>query len=425
MLLQFKFENFRSFRDETILDMTATKITEHQDHLVKLGREKVLPVAGIFGANASGKSNVIDAFNYMTSYVIYSFGYGDETSPDSIDGGFMEPEPFRFDAASQDGESCFEVYFTNASATDEKTYNYGFAVDSEGVCEEWLNTIAKSPNSKPRRVFYRNREQDELDLVGIPQKSRENIKLALDNKALVVSLGAKLRITKLKLVRSWFMDNEFADFGRPYGEFFAFRQVPDDFIDDVAVQRKVVDYFNSFDPSIIGFEIEPIEKTGANKQTVYRIAAVHKMVSTDGTSTIPLEDESAGTLKMFALYGPLQRILRSGGVLVIDEINARLHSHMVRVFVLAFLNKSINTNNAQLLFTSHDVQQLNAGYLRRDEIWFTEKSADGLSTLFSLADFVDAEGGKIRKDENHEKNYLLGKYGAIPTLRNLDMLTEE
>ena len=149
------------------------------------------------------------------------------------------------------------------------------------------------------------------------------------------------------------------------------------------------------------------------------------MIDSEETATIPLKLESAGTLKMFALYPLLQEVLETGGVLFVDELNARLHQLLVRTFVIAFLNKETNPNHAQLVFTSHDSWQLNSNILRRDEVWFTEKAPNGISTLYSLADFVDEDGAKIRKDENYEKNYLLGKYGAIPIMQNFDLLKGE
>ena len=130
----------------------------------------------------------------------------------------------------------------------------------------------------------------------------------------------------------------------------------------------------------------------------------------------PLAHESAGTLKMFALYPELQSVMKNGGVYFIDDLNASLHPLLVRNFILTFLNPEININHAQLIFTTHDTWQLSNRLLRRDEIWFTEKDADGLSTLYSLADFIDEDDSRIRKDEN----YLLGKYGAIPSLKTID-----
>lgn len=141
------------------------------------------------------------------------------------------------------------------------------------------------------------------------------------------------------------------------------------------------------------------------------------MIDSEGTITIPLKQESAGTLKMFALYPMLQEVLKNGGVFFVDELNARLHPLLVRALIITFAQYDTNPNHAQLLFTSHDAWQLNCNVLRRDEIWFVEKQPNGISTLYSLADFSDEEGSKIRKDENFEKNYLLGKYGAIPEMQ--------
>ena len=128
---------------------------------------------------------------------------------------------------------------------------------------------------------------------------------------------------------------------------------------------------------------------------------------------------------MFALYQELQDVLQKGGVYCIDELNARLHPLLVRNFILTFLNPEVNTRHAQLVFTTHDTWQLSNNLLRRDEIWFTEKDRQGATKLYSLADFIDEDGARVRKDESYEKNYLLGKYGAIPVLRHFDVYDEE
>lgn len=423
MLLQFNFKNFKSFKDDTSLDMTATKISEYNNHVIKIGNEKILPVAVIFGANASGKSNVLEAFRYMSRYVIASFGFGGEMSGKESKTEFLKPSPFLLDQKTKDAESSFEVYFISSEETGEKTYNYGFTVNQNGVNEEWLNWKSKSSRSEYKRIFYR--KGNELDLPGIPAKSKENLKIALEKETLVVSLGAKLKIDKLKFIRDWFLNNDFADFGKPVENFFLSEKLPRDFVENKEVQRNVVEYFSKFDPSIIGFEIETIEKDDENRSKKVKIDAVHKMIGTDETASIPLKLESAGTLKMFALYPLLQKVLKSGGVLFVDELNARLHPLLVRTFVIAFIDPEINSKHAQLIFTSHDPWQLNSKMLRRDEIWFTEKADTGISTLYSFADFVDEDGSKIRKDENYEKNYLLGKYGAIPTMLHFDMFKGE
>jgi len=418
MLLQFNFKNFKSFRDDTTLDMTATKITEFEHHVIRNGNEKVLPVAAIFGANASGKSNVLEAFRFMAVYVVRSFGFGDERKKKGKD-GFLLPPPFLFDINSKKEPSLFEVFFTVDEQKGLKTYNYGFTVGRKGIEEEWLNSKSKSSRSGFKRIFYR--DGDELDLPGISEKSRENIKIALEKEVLVVSLGAKLKIGKLKLIRDWFFDNEIADFGSPEENFLLSSLLPGNFTESKEVQDQVVRYLSAFDESIVGFEVEKIGEDD-KKQTRLRIFTAHKVIGSNKTATIPLEFESAGTLKMFALYPLLKEVLERGSVLFVDELNARLHPLLMRAFIINFLNPETNPNHAQLVFTTHDSWQLNNNLLRRDEVWFTEKTTDGVSTLYSLADFVDEDGLKIRKDENYEKNYLLGKYGAIPLLQNFDIL---
>ena len=422
MLLQFNFKNFKSFRDDTTLDMTATKISEYEKHIIKFGGEQVLPIAAIFGANASGKSNVVEAFRYMHQYVLFSLNYGGD-APKKTKDGFARPTPFIFDSNSKDAESFFEVYFIDDKDEKEKTYNYGFAIDSFGVTEEWLNVKAKTAK-EANRLFYRNRKTNELDLSGFSNKVKDNLVIALEKETLLVSLGAKLKVDKLKFIQDWFIQNEFTDFGKPIENVFLSSIVPEDFATDVNVRKKVVDYLSAFDDSIVDFKVEVIKGETEDDKKL-RIDAVHKMLDGNGFASIPLQHESAGTLKMFSLYQWVNDVLTTGGVLVVDELNAKLHPLLVRVFTQTFLNKYLNPNNAQLIFTTHDSWQLNANLLRRDEIWFTDKQNNGVSQLYSLADFVDEDGVKIRKDENYEKNYLLGKYGAIPTLKYFDLFKEE
>ena len=418
MIIQFNFKNYKSFRDEATLDLSATKMTEFSERVVSIGGEKILPVAAVYGANASGKSNVYGAFEYMSDYVVNSFKYGDEVKNfDEI-----RPHPFMFDSESENSDTSFEVYFTVPGDKTEKSYNYGFCVGKEGITEEWLNYKAKTAR-KYKSVFYRDKKN--LDLSGIPKASRENISVALEKQVLIVSLGAKLRIARCKLVRDWFLNNEFADFGNVITNFFMSRLLPEGFVDDEKVREKVVKFFASFDETIKGFEVTKLPQQDDSKDEHFQIDALHKVIGSDELAKIPLQNESAGTLKMFALYPELQEVLDQGGVFFIDELNARLHPLLVRNFILTFLNVEINVNHAQLVFTTHDTWQLSNQLLRRDEIWFTEKDNDGLSTLYSLADFVDEDGSRIRKDESYEKNYLLGKYGAIPSLKTIEFFKGE
>lgn len=418
MLIQFNFKNFKSFRDEATLDMSATKMKEFADRVVSVGGEKILPVAAIYGANASGKSNVYSAFEFMSRYVVNSFKYGDdEWNYDEV-----RSKPFLFDSVSEKGESSFEVYFTIPGDIKERSYNYGFCLGTKGVTEEWLNSKAKTARQYST-VFYRDTES--IDLAGIPKKSRDNIEVALEPQVLIVSLGAKLKIEKCKMVRDWFLENKFADFGDVVKNLFKSRMLPKEFVDDKSVQEDVVDFFASFDNHIRGFEVKKLPATGEDDKERITIDALHNKIDSDEMARIPLSEESAGTLKMFSLYPELQSVLKRGSVFFIDELNARLHPLLVRNFILAFSNPKINVNHAQLVFTTHDTWQLSNQLLRRDEIWFTEKDKNGISILYSLADFVDEDGTHIRKDESYEKNYLLGKYGAIPSLESIGILKGE
>ena len=240
MLIQFNFKNYKSFRDEAILDLSAAKMTEFSDRVVTIGNERILPVAAIYGANASGKSNVYSAFEYMSKYVVQSFKYGDEEE------SFLNvrPMPFLFSDETENAETSFEVYFTIPGDKAEKVYNYGFCVDNRGITEEWLNSRARTAR-KFSPVFYRDAET--LDLSGLPKSSRSNIEVALEKQVLVISLGAKLKVAKCKQIRDWFLGNEFADFGDPVTSFFMHTRLPKGFVDDPAVRANVVKYFASFD----------------------------------------------------------------------------------------------------------------------------------------------------------------------------------
>ena len=421
MLLQFRFKNYKSFRDDTILDLTAEKITELSSQVVRIGNEKILPVSAIYGANASGKSNVLDAFRYMHIYVINSFTYGGETSQKNADNTFP-PTPFLFDSKSREDMSTFEVFYITPEEDGAKTYQYGFCIHHKKVIEEWLYYRSKTARGAFRTIFYRNTETKELDLSGLPKRVWSNIKVSLEPETLIVSLGAKLKVKKLKEVRDWFIHNEFTDFGDPEENFVLSHITPKNFLDRT-VQEKVLTFFSAFDPSIVDFNVEEIPSTDTDKGSL-KIDAVHKVVNSEETTSIPLRMESAGTLKMFALYPMLHDVLETGGTLFIDELNGRLHPLLVRNILITFINPEVNTKHAQIVFTTHDPWSLNNGLLRRDEIWFTEKDKDGVSSVYSLVDFVE-DDKKIRKDENYEKNYLLGKYGAIPYLKPFIVAEEQ
>lgn len=423
MLVQFNFKNYKSFRDEASLDLSATKITEHEDHVVEMANDKFLKVAAIYGANASGKSNVYDAFDFMTYYVAQSFKFGGENdSRQKVDTDYVKVKPFLFDKKSKEEESTFEVFYVDNSENTGKIYQYGFALRNDEVVEEWLYSKAKTARNNYKTIFYR-KKGEELEFNGLPKSSVENIRVALEKETLIVSLGAKLKIAKLRKVRNWFLNNEVLDFGDPAENFLRSQVLPSNFVDNKEIQKEVVRYFDSFDGAIKDFKIEqvPAESEKENKKS-YTIDALHKMTDSDDFAMIPFSHESSGTLKMFALYPSLKEVLDHGGTLFVDELNARLHPLLVRNIILTFLDNEINCNHAQLIFTTHDIWQFSNELLRRDEIWMVNKSEEGVSELYSLADFKDEDGNKIRRDEAFAKNYLTGSYGAIPALKPMQML---
>ena len=156
VLLQFNFNNFKSFKDEATLDLSAIKLDELCNHVISMGKERILPIAAIFGANASGKTNIHEAFRYMTTYVVNSFTYGDSVvSSSRTSPNFLEPTPFLFD---NNHETSFEVYFIDSEENTAISYNYGFTVDKNGIIEEWLNYKPTLIQGDYTRVFYRNNE---------------------------------------------------------------------------------------------------------------------------------------------------------------------------------------------------------------------------------------------------------------------------
>lgn len=404
MLIQFRFKNFKSFRDDTVLDFSATEDTENEYRIAKVGDERILTAAGIFGANASGKSNVIKAFRYMMEYVTSSVVY----SRDKVR-GINRLTPFLFDNKSKDAESLFEVFFSRETGRGYTIYNYGFSVSQNGVTEEWLNYKAAS-GKEYNSIFYRGK--NELDLSGIPEKRRENIKISLEKETLILSLGSFLKINRFKIVIDWFMKNRITNFGNPRENEGLSHQAPTGFADSLDVQNQVVNYLAAFDSSIIGFDVEVLKSDDDGKQII-NIKTKHKNLD-GGTVLLPLSQESDGTLKMFALYQFIQDCIERGSVLLVDELNSRLHPLLVRNILITFFNPKVNIHHAQIIFTSHDLWQLKNNILRKDEIWFTDKDNDGISTLYSLADFEGVESAS-----NYVENYMLGQYGAIPSLKAL------
>ncbi|WDA43297.1 MULTISPECIES: AAA family ATPase [Fusobacterium] len=416
MLLQFYFSNYRSFEGEGILDMRASGSNELSSHVRNNLNEKVLPVTAIYGANASGKSSVFEAFQFMTWCVLESLSFSDENKKNPYK---LKVDSFKF-SENKGKPSEFEINYIDKKGKKELYYNYGFKIDNSGILEEYLASNTKTGvkrNEDYTYIFKRERNQ-KLYLDSSIEKFRENLEISLKDKTLLVSLGAKLNIEEFIRVRTWFINTEVINFSNSlYGAFLK-NILPNNIIESEEVRKNLVSFINSFDDSIIDIEVEKISAIDENDKDNYRVFTIHKSDKETSTARISMNEESSGTKKMFSLYQTLLDVLEKGGVFFADELDIKLHPLLMRNILLTFTDKEKNSNNAQLIFTTHNTIYMDMDLLRRDEIWFVEKD-NGISKLYSLDDITNEKGEKVRKDSNYEKHYLLGNYGAIPNLKNL------
>ena len=416
MLLQFYFSNYRSFEGEGILDMRASGSNELSSHVRNNLNEKVLPVTAIYGANASGKSSVFEAFQFMALCVLESLSFSDDDKKNPYK---LKVDSFKF-SKSREKSSEFEINYIDKKGKKELYYNYGFKIDNSGILEEYLASNTKTGvkrNEDYTYIFKRERNQ-KLYLDSSIEKFRENLEISLKEKTLLVSLGAKLNIDEFIRVRTWFINTEVINFSNSlYGALLE-NILPNNIIESEEVRKNLVSFINSFDDSIINIEVEKISAIDENDKDNYRVFTIHKSDKGTSTARISMNEESSGTKKMFSLYQTLLDVLEKGGVFFADELDIKLHPLLMRNILLTFTDKEKNPNNAQLIFTTHNTIYMDMDLLRRDEIWFVEKD-NGVSNLYSLDDITNEKGEKVRKDSNYEKHYLLGNYGAIPNLKNL------
>ena len=416
MLLQFYFSNYRSFEGEGILDMRSSGSNELSSHIRNNLNEKVLPITAIYGANASGKSSVFEAFQFMALCILESLSFSDDNKKNPYK---LKVDSFKF-SDSRDKPSEFEINYIDKKGKKELYYNYGFKIDNSGILEEYLASNTKTGvkrNEEYTYIFKRERSQ-KLYLDSSIEKFRENLEISLKDKTLLVSLGAKLNINEFIRVRTWFINAEVINFSNSLYGVFLENTLPDNIIESEEVRKNLVSFINSFDDSIIDIEVEKISAIDESDSDNYRVFTVHKSDKETSVARISMNEESSGTKKMFSLYQTLLDVLEKGGVFFADELDIKLHPLLMRNILLTFTDKEKNSNNAQLIFTTHNTIYMDMDLLRRDEIWFVEKD-NGVSNLYSLDDITNEKGEKIRKDSNYEKHYLLGNYGAIPNLKNL------
>lgn len=398
MLLRFRARNVLSLRDTQELSLVATELNEGSARPSGAradGRDVLaVPLAAIYGSNASGKSNVLKALELMRTAVLRSMAWrGMDFEP-------VRRVPFLLDTTSPTQPSEFEAEIV----TDGVRYEYGFSIGDENVQSEWLYAYPKG-----RKQVWFERDADVEPPVRFPGEGLKGARSSLVEQtrpdALFLTVGAQLNNPQLAEVYAWFRYNlvltgprEALRLSRvPTGQWLA---------RDGQSRRRVEELLRVADVGVLGLEILDQESRGVSIRLVHRA----------GDRGVPLDmyRESNGTRSWLALLRPLLTALDRGSVVLVDELDASLHPRMVAEIVGMFASPRSNPHGAQLVFTTHDVSLLGNlpadRLLDRDEIWLTEKDKDGATELYPISAL------KPRKDENLERGYLLGRYGSVPRM---------
>ena len=420
MLLEFSLRNFRSFRDEQTFSLIANAGTEHHDtHTMCIpgdDERRALRSSAVYGPNASGKTNLLLGLRAMEQVVVKS-------AVASQRGDQIEPiDPFRLTKENRDAPTAFEAVFI----VDGVEYQYGFEATHKEVVEEWLYAY---PRGQARRWFTRSHNVNHSEGTFNPgdylKGQRKQIWEATRANALFLSTAAQLNNKQLAPIFDWFRNSLAYLPGRQVGHRFTAKACTGE-----VQKQRILSLLRAAD---LGIENVIINEEPVNLEDLP--AGLRDLISSSGQkddleqilsqtirfqhnseeseeSLLDLQEESQGTQQFFALAGPILDVLDKGRILFVDELDSSLHPSMVREIVSLFNNSETNPNGAQLVFNTHDVTLLDQSLLRRDQIWLTEKFNDGASHLIPLLDFKPRKG-----TEALQKNYLQGRYGAMPIPR--------
>ena len=439
MLIEFSVGNFRSFKDSVTFSMVAANITAqnkalNQDNVFQLKNVSLLKSASIYGANASGKSNLFAAFSFMRNFVLEST---DSNSEESIG-----VEPFLLSTDRVEEPSYFEITFQ----IDEIRYRYGFEVSTSKVHTEWL-FHAKARESE---LFWREGNKIELksgfrEGRGLDERTRGNV--------LFLSVSDQWNGEIAGQIIKWFTQVNIVS-GIDDKQYLGF--TASKFLEDDSIQDKIHDYIRTMDLGVSGVSIERVSGNSPGfpsdisdafgkelnalddiqdafgkeiKWLAPSIKLSHQQFDESSSKVKKVkfsfeEQESEGTKKAFALAGPILYTLQEGRVLFVDELDARLHPLMTRYIIKLFNSRVTNPHNAQLIFATHDTNLLSKEIFRRDQIWFTEKDRFGSTDLYSLVEYKKQAKG-VRNDASYEADYIAGKYGAIPFIGDVSFLIED
>ncbi len=420
MLIEFRVENFLSIQDEQVLSMMASKDNTFFDsHTNGDKKLTLLKSSVIYGANASGKTNIIKALQTMKAIVI--------SSANTQRGDKLPITPFLL-GDEDDKPTKFEIIFIQ----NDTKYQYGFILNSEKILEEWLLVFGES--NRAQKWFERiyNEKEDKYNysfgakFLGSKQLWAENTR---DN-ALYLSIATQFNSNQLKPVFDFFLNNlkvtcvDKWDDGKlitidilkkDKQKIINYLKQADLDIEDIIVEEKELDkdiLMHPMFPKEIKQAIQVDLEKGA-KLTQTNIHTIHTNQQGELVTFDMETSESQGTEKFFNLIGPWIEALKNGYTVVVDELHTHMHPLMTKFLINLFHNEALNKSNAQLIFTTHDTSILNQDVFRRDQIWFCEKQ-NKATKLYPLSDF------KVRKDKtNLENDYLLGRFGALPYFKEI------
>lgn len=399
MLCQFSVKNYKSIRDEVTFDMQATAISEHEDRIIKdRDGEMYLPVSAIYGPNGGGKSNVLTALHTLVAKILRPLFATEDNGEKVLFQRRIVVEPFAF-SESKNAPTEFELFFR----TNLAEYRYILHVKRDIVIYESLDRVKLETG---RRSALFKRDDSGIVLKGAFAKLKASDDLS-KTLTLLSYLGIAYKENSVvKDVLNWFESNiEFLNYGNPIQELKMAVSTSED------VKNLMLEMIQEMDLDIVDFRVEEKENDMIEVFTKHCV---------DGLETeISLSDESSGTKKLFGLLPFIAESLLTGTVLVIDELDAKIHPVLLRHIIMMFNDLSINRHKAQLIFTSHDLSTMNSEVFRRDEIWFVAKGNAQNSKLYSLVEFKNEKGESVRKDAKFDKQYLEGKYGADPYLRRI------
>ncbi len=418
MLVELRLRNFRCFRDEQVLSMIANSDASHPENLIKsipTSKFNLLRSISIYGANASGKSKLLEALNFVDEFVSNSFS----RKPNSL----IPVVPFIYDEESRNSPSDFEVTFIQ----NDVRYQYGFTVDRIRVHKEWLFAW---PRGRQAIIFERNYDKKNgVDLYKFGDSlkgDKEKIKESTRSNALFLSTAAFLNHKQLHLVYEWFLEGLY---GWPSND------VPLEVVSNILRQDKykktIISLLRTVDIAIEDYEVRE-EKLALADNVPEKVKKIISSLYEDGDEPMQvrvslirrdkdnklcsldlLNDESEGTKRFFKLIALILMSLEGSGLVYIDELDASFHPLLTREIIKLFQNPDINCNKLQLIFNTHDTTLLDLDLFRRDQIWFVERKPDFSSEIYSLAEFSP------RKNEALAKGYLQGRYGAIPLVGEL------